>query len=218
MELAFLLLASFVIAMVVFITKILKGTQAATPAASDKSDEELLAQGYHLMALAELLRQAKLYGDTDTAVEVNNMTYNGPLPVKLPDGTYTSVYELQHYNIAGINYREGISDYLGDFDGYLKPDPTNEHDPNAIAIFHKDGHHLGFINAGCTDAIRAIGRPFPLEVTGTIEQEHDDIDNRDYFVGTVFLYALRQPNPAASNPNPTQSKPNPAPSNQLHDA
>ena len=199
MELAFLLLAAFVIAMVVFITKILKGTQAAAPAESEKSTEELLEEASHLFALAEVLRQAKLYGDTETYAAVNNMTYNGPIPVKLPDGTYTSVYELQHYNIAGINYREGISDYLGDFDGYLQLDPTNEHDPNAIAIFHKDGHHLGFINAGCTDAIRAIGRPFPLAVTGTIEQAHDDIDNRDYFVGTVYLYAIRQQNPAPSN-------------------
>lgn len=200
MELAFLLLAAFVIAMVVFITKILKGTQASSPAASEKSTEELLAEDSHLLALAEVLRQAKLYGDTETYAAVNNMTYNGPIPVKLPDGTYTSVYELQHYNIAGINYREGISDYLGDFDGYLQLDPTNEHDPNAIAIFHKDGHHLGFINAGCTDAIRALGRHFPLAVTGTIEQEHDDIENRDYFVGTVYLYALRQPNPTPSHP------------------
>lgn len=200
MELAFLLLAAFVIAMVVFITKILKGTQASSPDASEKSTEELLAEASHLLALAEVLRQAKLYGDTETYAAVNNMTYNGPMPVKLPDGTYTSVYELQHYNIAGINYRDGIADYLGDFEGYLQPDPTNEHDTNAIAIFHKDGHHLGFINAGCTDAIRALGRHFPLAVSGNIEQEHDDIENRDYFVGTVYLYALRQPNPTHSHP------------------
>jgi len=195
MELILLFLAALVIALVVLISKSIKGTPAATPAASDKSTEELLAESYRLMALIEVRRQAQMYGDADTVAAVDDMTYDGPLPDKLPDGTYTRVYELHDYNIAGINYRESIAAYVGDFEGYLQPDPTNEHDPNAIAIFHKDGHHLGFIPAGCTDAIRALNRPFPLAITGTIEQNHDDIDNRDYFIGTVYLFALRHPTP-----------------------
>ena len=158
MELILLFLVAFIIALVVFISKSIKGEQAAAHAATpDKSTEELLAESYRLVALIEVRRQAQMYGDDETVAAVDNMTYDGPLPDKLPDGTYTSVYELNDYNIAGINYRDGIAAYIGDFDGYLQPDPTNEHAPNAIAIFHKDGHHLGFIPAGCTDAIRALG-------------------------------------------------------------
>ena len=152
--------------------------------------DKTLLEANRLMALAEVRRQAALYGDTATVAAVNNMTYDGPLPVKLADGTYSRVYTLYDYNIAGINYREGIADYLGDFEGYLQPNPDNEHDPNAIAVYHKDGHHLGFIPAACTDYVRGLGLPFPIAVTGTIERNHDEIEDRDYFVGTVFFHAL----------------------------
>ena len=157
---------------------------------SQPSSDDVLANANRLMLLMEVMRQAKLYGDSDTVQAVTNMTYDGPLPEKLPDGSYTRLYELQDYNIAGINYRENIAAYLGDFEGYIKPDPDNEHDPNAIAVYHKDGHQLGFIPAGCTDNIRALGLLFPIAIAGTIEQEHDEDENRDYFVGTVYLYVL----------------------------
>jgi len=143
-----------------------------------------------MMLLMEVKRQAELYGDEYTLQAALNMTYDGPIPEKLPDGSYSRIYELQDYNIAGINYRENIAAYIGDFEGYLKPDPDNEHDPNAIAIYAQDGHHLGFIPAGCTDYIRSLGRKFPLAITGHIEQEHDDTDDRYYFVGDIFLYVL----------------------------
>ena len=144
-----------------------------------------------MMLLMEVKRQAELYGDTDTVQEVLNMTYDGPMPEQQPDGSYYRIYELQDYNIAGINYRENVAAYLGDFEGYLKPDPDNEHDPNAIAVYARDSHHLGFIPAGCTDTIRALGKQFPISITGTIEQERDDIEDRYYFVGTVYLYVLK---------------------------
>lgn len=157
-----------------------------------KSTDELIAESKRITLLCEVMMQAKQHGDDATVQAVNNMTYDGPLPEALPDGTYTSVYELRDYNISGINYREGIAAYLGDFTGYLQPDTDNEYDPNAIAVFHSDGHHLGFIPAVCTDDIRSLGRPFPIAVTGTIEQRHDDDDERDYFVGTVYLYVLEE--------------------------
>ena len=145
-----------------------------------------------MMLLMEVKRQAELYGDTDTVQEVLNMTYDGPMPEQQPDGSYSRIYELQDYNIAGINYRENIAGYLGDFEGYLKPDPDNEHDPNAIAVYSHDGHYLGFVPAACTDYIRSLGKQFPIAITGTIEQEHDDIEDRYYFVGTIFLYVLKR--------------------------
>ena len=169
-----------------------KPAQQAQQPASQKSANDVLADANRMLLLLEVLNQAKLYGDDVTVKAVNDMTYDGPLPERLPDGSFTRIYELQDYNIAGINYRENISAYLGDFEGYLKPDPENEHDPNAIAVYSRNGHHLGFIPAACTDHIRALGRPFPMPITGTIEQEKDETKNRYYFVGTVFIYVLKK--------------------------
>ena len=162
----------------------------AQPVEQPKTDAELVGDVKKMMLLMEVKRQAELYGDTDTVQEVLNMTYDGPMPEQQPDGSYSRIYELQDYNIAGINYRENVAAYLGDFEGYLKPDPENEHDPNAIAVYSRNGHHLGFIPAACTDYIRSLGRSFPLPITGTITQEHDDIEDRYYFEGTFFIYVL----------------------------
>ena len=164
----------------------------ARPVEQQKTDAELIGEAKRLMLLMEVKRQAELYGDTDTVQEVLNMTYDGPMPEQQPDGSYSRIYELQDYNIAGINYRENVAAYLGDFEGYLKPDPENEHDPNAIAVYSRNGHHLGFIPAACTDYIRSLGKQFPIAITGTIEQEHDDIEDRYYFVGTIFLYVMKR--------------------------
>lgn len=164
----------------------------AQPIEEKQSDEELIKNLDNLMSLMEVKRQAEERGDSDTVNAVLNMTYDGPLPEKLADGSYSRIYTLYDYNIAGINYRENIAAYLGDFEGYLKPDPDNEHDQNAIAVYHKDGHHLGFVPAACTDYIRSLGKQFPIAITGTIDQEHDEIEDRYYFVGTVFLYVLNK--------------------------
>lgn len=166
-------------------------SNTSTTEQPQQSDEELMEHAQYLISLIEVRRQAEQYGDTVTMKAIDDMKYDGPIPQLLEDGSYTRIYALHDYNIAGINYRENIGEYVGDFDGYLQADPDNEHDPNAIAVYHSDGHHLGFIPAGCTDYIRAFGFPFPIQITGTIEQEHDDIDDRDYFVGTVYLYALK---------------------------
>ena len=166
-------------------------SNTSTTEQPQQSDEELMEHAQYLISLIEVRRQAEQYGDTVTMKAIDDMKYDGPIPQLLEDGSYTRIYALHDYNIAGINYRENIGEYVGDFDGYLQADPDNEHDPNAIAVYHSDGHHLGFIPSGCTDYIRAFGFPFPIQITGTIEQEHDDIDDRDYFVGTVYLYALK---------------------------
>ena len=91
------------------------------------------------------------------------------------------------YDIAGINFRKGIADYIGDFTGYLKPQPTNRHDPKAIAIYANDGHHLGYIPAYETDDVRALGRSFPIPVSGHIDEAYDDDDSRRFFVGVVYV-------------------------------
>lgn len=91
------------------------------------------------------------------------------------------------YDIAGINFRKDIADYVGDFTGYLKPQPTNQHDPKAIAIYANDGHHLGYIPAYETDDVRALGRPFPIPIRGHIDENYDYDESRRYFYGSVCL-------------------------------
>ena len=192
MELIILLFIALIVFVVVFIAKSFKSAPDAPQTASNQTHEELIQNADYLMSLIEVKRQAEELGDSDTVNAVLNMTYDGPLPEKLADGSYSRIYTLYYYNIAGINYRDGIADYLGEFEGYLQPDPENEHDPNAIAVYHKDGHHLGFVPAACTDYIRLLGKQFPIAITGTIDQEHDDIEDRYYFVGTVFMYVLNK--------------------------
>lgn len=183
---------AFLLVIAVIAIAIFAGKRPADTPSAQPSDNDALADANRLLPLAEVMRQAEARGDNDPVQAVKNMTYSGPLPEQRPDGSFSCVYELQDYNIAGINYREGIAAYVGDFNGYLQPDPDNEHDPNAIAVYAQDGHHLGFIPAGCTDFIRSLGRTFPMPVTGTIEQEHDETEDRDYFVGTVYFYMLKK--------------------------
>ena len=143
---------------------------------------------WYMSLIGEVKRQAEARGDAETVQECLNLTYDAQMPIRKPDGSYTSIYNpLWDFNIAGINFRKGIDKYVGDFFGYLKPEPTNQHDPNAIAIYHSNGHHLGYIPADFTDEIRELGFPFPLQVFGWIEEDYDEDDNRKYFRGTIYL-------------------------------
>ena len=167
---------------------------AAQPVEQTKTDEELIGDVQKMMLLMEVKRQAELYGDTDTVNAVLNMTYDGQLPEKLPDGSYTSLYEEElSFNIAGINYREGIADYLGRSTGYIKPEPKNRHDPNAIAVYADDGHHLGYIPATDTYEVHSLRLRFPIPVSVDIEECYDD-DDRQFYVGEVtFQVQTKKP-------------------------
>ena len=185
MEIIFML---FVIAIVVIIVKVFRSKPDEQFQEQTKSTDQVLVDANRMLLLMEVMRQAKEHNDTATMQEVNKMTYDGPLPELLPDGSYTSLYEEElSFNIAGINYREGIAAYVGKFDGYLQPDTQNEYDPNAIAVYHSDGHHLGFIPAYETQEVRELNLPFPIEVTGFIEQKHNEAEKRDYFQGVVYV-------------------------------
>ena len=136
----------------------------------------------------EVKRQAEERGDEDTVNAVLNMTYDGPIPKQKPDGSYTNIYNpLWDFNLAGVNYRKDISKYVGEFSGYIEPEPTNEYDPDAIAVYHSDGHHVGYIPQNCTDDIRDCGLPFPIAIFGEIEEGYDYDQNRNYFKGIVYL-------------------------------
>lgn len=179
-----------VITIAIFASK--RPAKSSTNTSSEPSHEQVMSDANRLMLLMEVKRQAEMHDDKATVQAVLNMTYNGPMPVKMSDGSYSSIYSsIFDYNIAGINYRDGIKNYLGEFTGYLNSEPTNEYDHNAIAIYAKDGHHLGYIPADETDAVRGFGLEFPIPVTGKIEEDYDEIESRKFFHGVVFVNAMK---------------------------
>ena len=179
----------FLILIVIVVVTIKVIKDSPTEAVQDNtSTEEILANANYLLLLGEVKRQAEEHGDTETVQAVLNMTYKGPMPEKQPDGSFSSIYaNYLKCNIAGINFRKGINDYVGKFIGYLTPETTNQHDPNAIAIYHQDGHHLGYIPAEDTDDVRALGLPFPIRVYGEIEEDYDDTEDRKFFHGHILI-------------------------------
>lgn len=175
-----------------------KPEPVAQPVEPTQSDATLIANTNNLMLLMEVKRQAEERGDEDTVNAVLNMAYAGPLPKQKPNGSYTNIYNtLWDFNLAGVNYRKNIRDYVGAFEGYVKPEPTNEYDPDAIAIYHSDGHHLGYIPQNMTDDIRDCGLPFPIQIWGDIEEDYDYDEKRRFFRGTVWMEI---PDPNATHP------------------
>jgi hypothetical protein len=131
----------------------------------------------------ELITERALKKQAASAVSKNSKIAPSPKNSK----QIVSASRMSEYDIAGINFRKGIADYVGDFTGYLKPQPTNRHDPKAIAIYANDGHHLGYIPAYETDDVRALGRPFPIPVSGHIDEAYDDDESRRFYVGVVYV-------------------------------
>ena len=128
-------------------------------------------------------------GDTEAVQAIDNGTYKELLEQRAakrqasaPDGV-----EYCTFDIAGINFRKGISGYVGQSTGYLKPQQSNRHDPNAIAIYADDDHHLGYIREYETDDVRALRLRFPIPVSVDIEECYDDDENRRFFVGQVTI-------------------------------
>lgn len=72
-------------------------------------------------------------------------------------------------SIAGVQYRCDHQD-VGGFLGYIKHEPTNPHDPNAIAIYRNDGKHLGYIPKDETNALRSWSAKEKLPCVGFIKE------------------------------------------------
>ena len=125
-------------------------------------------------------------GDTEAVQAIDSGTYKELLDQRAAKRvqTITADDEIYSYSIAGINYRKGIATYLGHSTGYIKPEPTNRHDPNAIAVYSDDGHHLGYIPATDTYEVHSLRLRFPIPVSVDIE-ECCDADDRRFFVGDV---------------------------------
>lgn len=194
-----ILFGLFIIVLIVVLVKVFR----SKPEQTEPVQLSNPAHERRLLLLAEVKRQAEEHNDQDTIQAVLNMTYDGPMPEQKPDGSYTSIYVTYlRYNIAGINYRKRVKDYVGKFMGYIQPEPTNQYDPNAIAVYAEDGHHLGYIPEAETYEIRELGIPFPIEFLGEIEECYDYDRQRNFYVGHILI---EQPNcartcaPAGSN-------------------
>ena len=141
---------------------------------------------------AQALIQAELVGDHLTETSINAGTYTSPLPERRADGGWLSIYDnLRIFKIAGINYRQGISRYVGRVACALVPEPDNEYDPDAIKIVAEDRHHLGYIPSGQTDFVCSLtANEFPYRCTAFIEAHEDEIDGHKFFTGYVYIKRL----------------------------
>jgi hypothetical protein len=163
-----------------------------------REHEEQMEEARRLMALCEVMKQAKMMGDTDTYDAATNMTYDGNLPELRWDGVWTSIYDdLRILKISGMNYRGDLSAYVGQFKGVLVPEPTNDYDPFAIMVKVEDGKHVGYIKEEQTGMVRTwvgaeqlgLDEPTifkPYRVEGFID-EREDGDGRKYYDGFVYV-------------------------------
>ena len=164
-----------------------------------KENEEILAKARRLAALAEVMKQAKMMGDTATYDAAMKLTYDGNLPEEREDGAWTSIYEdLRIFKIAGMKYRGNLSAYVGNFRGTLVPEPKNEYDPFAIMVKVEDGKHIGYIKEEQTGIVRwMVGAEHPLgeneptkfkpyRVTGWIEEKEDG-EGKKVYEGCVYV-------------------------------
>ncbi|MGM9713215.1 MAG: HIRAN domain-containing protein [Prevotella sp.] len=69
----------------------------------------------------------------------------------------TSSRDKQTYRIAGLTYHITLSESeCGEFDGFIEPEPTNRHDPNALVIKKRDGRKMGYIQRDMTEIFRTL--------------------------------------------------------------
>ena len=170
----------FIAVIIIVVVAIKLGKQDNAPAARQSG----LPDGLKMAR-----QRAEESGDTEAVQAIDNGTYKELLEQRAAkrQSSIPSDVDIITYDIAGINFRKGIADYVGNSTGYLKPQPTNRHDPNAIAIYASDGHHIGYIPAYETDNVRALHLRFPIPVSVNIEECYDDDENRRFFVGQVTI-------------------------------
>lgn len=65
-----------------------------------------------------------------------------------------NTFEVVQFYIAGIEYRDNMNSYLGEFHGTLEAEPTNKYDCNAIKVLAPDGHHVGYVPKDMTSEVR----------------------------------------------------------------
>ena len=170
----------FIAVIIIVVVAIKLGKQDNAPAARPSGLPDVLK-----MALQRAIES----GDTEAVQAIDNGTYKELLERRAATRhqTIPQDYAAYQYDIAGINFRRGIADYVGQSTGYLKPQPTNRHDPNAIAIYSSDHNHLGYIPACDTNDVRSLRLRFPIPVSVDIEECYDSDEDRTFFVGSVTI-------------------------------
>ena len=76
--------------------------------------------------------------------------------------------EKQIYRIAGLVYHVELSENeCGKFDGFIEPEPSNPHDPNAMVIKKSDGRTVGYIQREKVEMFCVVNgrRRVPCEIT-----------------------------------------------------
>lgn len=76
--------------------------------------------------------------------------------------------EKQIYRIAGLVYHVEVSESeCGKFDGFIEPEPSNPHDPNAMVIKKSDGRTVGYIQRKEVEMFCIVNgrRRVPCEIT-----------------------------------------------------
>lgn len=74
----------------------------------------------------------------------------------------------QTYRIAGLMYHIELSESeCGKFDGFIEPEPSNPHDPDAMVIKKSDGRTVGYIQRKKVELFCLINgrRRIPCEIT-----------------------------------------------------
>jgi len=96
-------------------------------------------------------------------------------------------YDFMEIKIAGTNYRRGLKDFVGEFDGHLVAEPNNEYDPNAIAI--KIGRKkLGYVPADETEFVRKFTNGvLPYNCHGVLSEAWDEDDGHHFYWGMVVI-------------------------------
>ena len=85
----------------------------------------------------------------------------------IPMNTMTES-EKQIYRIAGLVYHVEVSESeCGKFDGFIEPEPSNPHDPNAMVIKKSDGRTVGYIQREKVEMFCVVNgrRRVPCEIT-----------------------------------------------------
>ena len=139
--------------------------------------------------LAMARQRAEQQGDTEAVQAIDNGTYKELMDQRAAcrESVISPDIDILQYSIAGINFRKGVKNYVGRFEGYIKPQPSNRYDPNAIAVYAQDGHHLGYIPATDTYEVHDLHLRFPAQAAIDIEECYDDTEDRIFYVGTVTL-------------------------------
>ena len=143
-------------------------------------------------ARIEALIQCNEASHSDIHQQIEDGTYQGPMPERRSDGGWTSIFDdLRILPVAGINHRTGINRYKGRNTCALVPEPTNEFDPEAIKVVAEDGHHLGYVRRDHTEMVRSwAAGVFPMYCVCRIEEHDDDDDNR-FFTGYLYIKLKR---------------------------